>query len=261
MVLDFDLACRGSFRSSTDRAPAVTWASYKRAALLLVALDVFLGAQATQADEEQLDKSLFRYVCQCKLFRCIGDCHHCYLGRHLEGPSTLFDLDAMFTDLTSGSLRTGGPRRRVGHSERQPEFVVSAPTAPAEASAFVSPSHAPRPDEDLELADLHMDLSSFRDVGAAAEPEVEAASRPGILKRRGLRSSRATEPVVPSGSFVPGTRVSAEWLPGDWHPGSIVHTHLNGTYDVRFDDGDSRTLVPSASVCLCPTGSSAAPPS
>ena len=36
---------------------------------------------------------------------------------------------------------------------------------------------------------------------------------------------------------------------------SIVHTHLNGTYDVRFDDGDSRTLVPSASVCLCPTGS------
>ena len=124
----------------------------------------------------------------------------------------------------------------------------------------MSPSQAPRLDEDLELADLHMDLSSFGDVGAA-EPEVEAASRPAILKRRGLRSSRATEPVVPSGSFVPGTRVSAEWLPGDWHPGSIVHTHLNGTYDVRFDDGDSRTLVPSASVCLCPTGSSAAPPS
>jgi len=56
-------------------------------------------------------------------------------------------------------------------------------------------------------------------------------------------------PTPPAPAFAIGARVEARFEGGDqWYPGKIFSAHDDGTYYIRFDDGDEEDRVPAASI-------------
>jgi hypothetical protein len=54
-------------------------------------------------------------------------------------------------------------------------------------------------------------------------------------------------PAVPA-PLKAGDKVRAKWTNGDWYPGKITAAHDDGTFDVRYDDGDVSKRLPAAKV-------------
>jgi len=152
----------------------------------------------------------------------------------IDEPLPADELPAEVADkVDDGDDFLAGIEDELGLDTTAQESETPADDEPPKSAEPSQPAN-PSSDDDLSdvLADLDEDLPGL-DLEKPAEPE-EPARPP----------APATEP-----AFAVGSHVEARFNGSDaFYPGKIFAAHPDGTYYIRFDDGDEEDNVPAAFV-------------
>ena len=103
----------------------------------------------------------------------------------------------------------------------------------ASTAAIASFSPAKRRRADASSPE-ESDESGCAASGAAAAPAAPAATK----SKKGAKATKK-----PS-KFLVGDRVDARWEAGlEWYPGRVIRARRDGSYDIKYDDGDKELKV------------------